>query len=82
MDKLGAPTSAVIKSWRHGGGVKEPRWWHVQANNQQVRGFDMPFRLANGASIQFAHDPAAPLSETAGCTCDTTFRLDHTWNLS
>ena len=82
LEKLGAPASAVIKTWSHGGGVKEPRWWHIAANNKQVRGLDTPFELANGATIDFAHDPAAPLSETAGCTCNTSFRLDATWNLT
>ncbi|MDZ7906189.1 MAG: hypothetical protein U5N55_10750 [Cypionkella sp.] len=79
LEKTGAPDDAVIKTWIHGGGPKEPRWWHVEANGMEVRGLNTPFVLANGGSLLCAHDPAAPGKETIRCTCDTQFRLDPLW---
>lgn len=80
-ERLGYPVDAVTKTWRHGGGVKDPRWWHVQANNKQVQGLNEPFVLANGAQLQHALDPAGGAAECVNCTCDTSFRLNHAWNL-
>jgi hypothetical protein len=79
LDKIGAPASAVIKTWVHGGGPADPRLWHVAANGMEVRGLETPFLLASGASMLCAHDPSAPASEVANCTCGTNFRLDHSW---
>jgi hypothetical protein len=79
LDKIGAPASAVVKTWVHGGGPSDPRPWHVAANGMEVRGLDTPFLLASGASMLCAHDPSAPASEVANCTCGTNFRLDHSW---
>ena len=76
-ETLGYDASAVIKTFVHGGGVKDPRPHHVAANGMSVEGLDTPFILENGASLQYALDPNAPISETANCTCDTTFRMDH-----
>ncbi|MGA0540725.1 hypothetical protein [Neotabrizicola sp. VNH66] len=81
-EKLGYPLDAVTKAWRHGGGVREPRWWHIQANGMQVQGLEVAFILANGARMQHALDPAGGASECANCSCDTTFRLDHSWGLT
>lgn len=75
LDKLGRSPDDVIKTFQHGAGGADPRWWHVAANGMQVHGLHTPFVLANGAQIQCAHDPAAPIGETANCTCSTTFRL-------
>jgi len=82
LEKLGYPDSAVIKTWRHGGGPKDPRPHHVIANNKQVRGLNVPFILANGAVMQHSHDQAGGAGEVVNCTCDTTIRIDHSWNLT
>lgn len=78
---LGYPVEAVIKTWRHGGGVKDPRWWHQAMNNKTVQGLNASFTLPNGATMQHALDPQGGAAECVNCSCDTTFRLNHAWNL-
>ncbi len=73
------PPEAVIKEWRHGGHVKEPRPHHRAMSGQRVRGLDAPFEFSNGARLRFAHDPDGPASEIILCSCDTTFFLDPSW---
>lgn len=82
MSKKNLPPEAVIKCWIHGGGPKDPRPHHVAMSGKQVRGIDTPFEFSNGASMQMAHDPNAPVSETALCGCSTDFYLDPAWRLS
>lgn len=80
-EKLGLPVDAVTKTWRHGGGVKDPRWWHQAMNGKSVQGLDTAFVLLNGAVMQHALDPKGGAAECANCSCDTTFRLRYDWNL-
>jgi len=82
LQKLSYPDNAVIKTWRHGGGPADPRPHHVAANNKQVRGLNTPFVLENGAVLQHALDPDGGAEEVVNCTCDTTMRIDHSWNLT
>ena len=82
VDKLGYPAEAVLKTWVHGGGVKDPRPHHVAANNMRAQGLSTAFVLSNGAVMQHALDPAGGAAECANCTCDTTFRMDHSWGLT
>lgn len=82
LEKLAYPDSAVLKTWRHGGGPADPRPHHVAANNKQVRGLNTPFILENGAVMQHSHDQAGGAEEVVNCTCDTTIRIDHSWNLT
>lgn len=81
-EKLGYDATAVIKTWRHGGGVMDPRPHHVSANGSQVQGLDTPFILSNGASLLHSHDAAAGAGEVVNCSCDTTFRFSHTAGLT
>ncbi|MBM3604273.1 MAG: hypothetical protein FJX25_05825 [Alphaproteobacteria bacterium] len=81
-EKLGLDDSAIIKTWRHGGGVRDPRPHHVAMNGQSVRGLDTPFEFSNGARLRFAGDPRGGAAEVIKCTCDTIFRLDHTRGLT
>lgn len=81
MAKRNIPPEAIEKTWIHGGGVKEPRPHHVAMSGTTVRGIDTPFVFSNGASLQFAHDPSAPLSETMLCGCNVTFQLAPGWQL-
>lgn len=75
LEKLGRSEADVIKTFQHGAGGKDPRPHHVAMNNKSVRGLNTPFVFDNGASFQYAHSADAPISEKAGCTCDTRFRL-------
>jgi hypothetical protein len=75
------PPEAVVKRWIHGGGVKEPRPHHVAMSGTEVRGIDTPFVFSNGASLQFAHDPAGPGSETINCGCNVEFSVDPAWRV-
>lgn len=81
MDRRNLPPEAVIKTWIHGGGVKDPRPHHVAMNGKSVRGLDTPFTLPNGYQMDCPHDSGASASETINCTCSMTIRLDATWGL-
>lgn len=81
LTKLGKPPEAVLKTWRHGGGVKDPRPHHQDMNGKTVRGLDTPFNLSSGASMRYALDPNGGAAECANCTCGTDFRIDHSWGL-
>ena len=76
-ETLGYDASAVIKRWIHGNGVKDPRPHHQAANGMTVEGLDTPFVLENGAVMQYALDPNAPIEETINCSCDVTYRFSH-----
>lgn len=81
-DKLGYdPTDAVIKTWRHGGGVREPRVDHQMMNGVSVTGLNTPFKFGS-VEMQHALDPAGGAEHCANCTCDTDYRLDHTAGLT
>jgi hypothetical protein len=79
MEGRNVPPEAVLKTWRHGGGVKEPRPHHVEMSGQTVRGLDTPFEFSNGARLQFAHDPDGPPEEIILCGCNTEFSIDPQW---
>lgn len=44
--------------------------------NSDGVGLDEPFRLPDGGSIMFPHDPDAPASETINCRCTVYVRYD------
>lgn len=57
--------------WRHAGHPAVPRPDHIAMHGQErARGesFDNP---VTGNSLEYPRDPAAPIEETANCTCDT-----------
>lgn len=81
LGKLGKPPEAVIKTWRHGGGVKDPRPHHEALNGTSVRGLHATFDVG-GTPMEHALDAAGGANECANCTCDTTFRIDHAWGLT
>lgn len=84
LDKIGKPPEAVIKTWRHGGGSKDPRPWHEDMNGRSVRGLNTPFVLPPPSTAQMQHalDLEGGPKECANCTCSTDFRIDHTWGLT
>ena len=79
LAKRNIPPEAVGKRWVHGGGVREPRPHHVAMSGTVVTGIDTPFTFSNGAVMQYAHDPAAPLSETVLCGCNTEYFILPGW---
>lgn len=81
VNRLWLPDEAIIKTWRHGGGVKDPRLWHKDANGMQVRGINTPFVLSNGSRMRWALDREGGAKECINCTCDTSFRIDHSYGL-
>ena len=82
LGKLGKPPEAVIKTWRHGGGVKDLRQHHEDMNGVKVRGLNTPFILPTGARMQHALDPDGGVAECVNCSCGTDFRIDHSWGLT
>lgn len=80
LDKLGKPPEAIIKTWRHGGGAKDPRPHHQLLNGTSVRGMFTPFHVG-GTEMQHALDEAGGVKECANCTCGTDFRIDYTYGL-
>lgn len=81
LDKLGKPPEAIVKTWRYGGGAKDPRVHHQLLNGTSVRGFDTPFDVG-GTEMQHALDEAGGAKECANCTCGTDFRIDYTFGLA
>lgn len=80
---LGARESARFEAARDAGAIykvwrtrrdKRVRPTHGGLEGNQVP-LGQPFVTAEGNSIQYPHDPAAPLSETAGCRCRLSYRV-------
>lgn len=82
LDKLNLPPEAVVKTWRHGGGVKDPRYWHQDLNGTSVIGLDTPFIMPTLVELQYAMDPDGGASECVNCSCGTDFRIDHSIGLT
>lgn len=81
LSKLGYPADAVEKTWMAGGGGKDPRPEHQAMGGHTVVGLNTPFVFGN-VMMQHALDPAGGAEHCANCTCDTTFRIDHSWGVS
>lgn len=79
--KFGGGPDSVIKTWVHGGGVKDPRPDHQAMNGVSVTGLNTPFKVG-GVDMQHAHDPNGGSKHNAFCSCDTTFRIDHSIGLT
>lgn len=71
----GYDASAIIKTWRRRGGTKVPRPDHVAMDGVSVTGLHTPFLFADGASLQYAHDPSGGPQHIINCSCSTEFRL-------
>lgn len=81
LAQKGLGPEAVIKTWRHGGGVKDPRPHHQALNNKRVYGLYTPFPVGDQFMLH-THDPAGGPGECVNCTCDTLFSLDHSAGLT
>lgn len=55
------------KQWRRSGKVHS-RITHDLADGQ-VQPADKPYKLGNGVTLMYPHDPAAPAAETINCGC-------------
>jgi len=55
------------KQWRRSGKVHS-RIYHDLADGQ-IQDADKPFKLGNGVTLMFPHDPAAPIGEKINCGC-------------
>lgn len=76
-EQFGYDPSAVIKTWVHGLGVKDPRWWHVALNGTSVRGLETTFTMAKGPPMKYALDAAGGAINCANCTCSVSYRMRH-----
>lgn len=81
LSKTNYPEEAVTRTWVHGGGVLDPRWWHVQMNGVSVRGLTEPFALASGARMMHPLDMSAGAHECANCSCSCRWEIDYSWGL-
>lgn len=81
MSRRNLPPEAIIKTWVHGGGVKEPRLHHVAMAGTSVRGLESPFIFSNGATLRYAHDPEGDPAEILNCGCNTSFFVDPQWQV-
>lgn len=72
-DQVARDIGATARVWRsrHDDAVRDT---HEHLDGQ-VRPIGQPFDVADGLTIRFPGDPAAPLSLTAGCRCHTAYRL-------
>ena len=64
---------AVTKKWQHAT-LKEPRLDHL-ALDGTVLDFDAGFVMADGAVLQFPHDPAGGARHSIGCRCTAVYRV-------
>lgn len=67
MAQAAAIVPGLRKQWRRSGKVHS-RIYHDLADGQ-VQDADKPFKLGNGITMMFPHDPAAPAGETINCGC-------------
>lgn len=81
-EKQGLPIEAVTKTWRHGGGVKDPRPDHRAMNCTTVRGLNTPFVFPDGRELQHALDARGGVHHCANCSCSTDFRFDHSYGVT
>jgi hypothetical protein len=79
LEKEGLPDDAVLKRWRHLGGVKDARDTHLSMAGKEVTGLNTPFRLPDGSIMQHSHDPAGGVKNNVNCRCgtDMDIRFDY-----
>lgn len=76
-ESQGLNAANVIKTWRHRRGTSEFfRPDHLAMSGTSVRGLRTPFIFADGARLEFAHDPNGGARHVIRCGCSTEFRLE------
>lgn len=82
VDAKGLNQNNIIKTWQHRrGGEKEFRPDHLAMSGKSVRGLFTPFVFADGAQLQYAHDPRGGAKHVIRCGCSTEIRMDHSAGL-
>lgn len=71
--------SDVRRTWRSASDLRV-RHTHMGLNGDTV-GLRQAFVSPSGARLMYPGDPSAPASETIGCRCDVTYRIDFLSNL-
>lgn len=64
----------IVKIWRHFPNL-DPRHQHMAMNGKSVGLFER-FVLPDGTTMQFPHDPSAPVKHTANCHCQADYDID------
>ncbi|SMC97148.1 hypothetical protein [Novosphingobium sp. B1] len=82
LDKEGLTSDAVTKTWRHRGGVRHARDWHLSMNGKKVVGLDTPFFMPDGTVMLHSHDPQGGVRNNVNCRCDTDFFIDFAHGLN
>lgn len=81
MDKDGLPDDALVKTWRHLGGLHHARDWHLAMNNKTVIGIDAVFFMPDGSLMKHSHDPEGGARNNVACRCSTDFTIDWAYGL-
>lgn len=76
LAKADLEDDAVIKTWRHLGGLHHARDWHVAMNGKSVTGVDAVFFMPDGSLMKHSHDPAGGAKNNVACRCSTDFDID------
>ena len=81
LAKADLDDDAVIKTWRHLGGVHHARDWHLAMNGKTVTGIDAVFFMPDGSLMKHSHDPDGGAKNNVACRCSTDFDIDWAANL-
>lgn len=81
LDKAGLPDDAVEKFWRHNGGLRHARDWHLAMNGKSVTGIDAVFHMPDGSLMKHSHDPDGGAKNNVACRCSTDFDIDWAYAL-
>lgn len=76
LTKADLDDDAVIKTWRHLGGLHRARDWHLAMNGKSVTGIDAVFFLPDGSLMKHSHDPEGGAKNNVACRCSTDFDID------
>lgn len=81
LDKEGLGDDAVTKTWRHRGGFRHARDWHLAMNDKEAIGINTPFFLPDGSVMLHSHDPQGGVRNNSNCRCDTDYFIDFAYGL-
>lgn len=76
LAKADLDDDAVVKTWRHLGGLHHARDWHVAMNGKSVTGIDAVFFMPDGSLMKHSHDPEGGAKNNVACRCSTDFDVD------
>lgn len=70
------PDKAIVKTWRHSGGIEDARMQHLIMHDISVTGLDTPFIMPDGTPMQHSHDPEGGAKHNVNCRCQTIYEID------